>query len=137
MWSYKGYFKSFASVIRSSEEINKWTLKQKKNFIFLITLKVLRCWSILFKKSTNGAQTKKALFSSLLPTFQHNYLSDSYSIPPSVLLVDRIPLWGSLLVLTCPALNLCTHRFTVDFVIIFYIVHYAHSRVNFNSWNNF
>ncbi len=44
---------------------------------------------------------------------------DAYGIPHQVLLFDDLLLQGSSIVLVPHCLNLCTHQFTVDFVITF------------------
>ncbi len=51
---------------------------------------------------------------------------DACGMPHWVLLFDGLPLWGSLLILICPALNFCTPQFTVDFVVTFYVPYTKH-----------
>ncbi len=55
-----------------------------------------------------------------------NEFFDAYRIRDRVLLFDSLPLPGLMFAFIRPTLNLCTHQFTVDFVIIFCIPYIMH-----------
>ncbi len=111
------------------------------------TSKVLHRWSVLSKKSTNGLQTKKLILQVI------NLLFDIISIPSKALFISidepvdvwskpwpsshGLPLRGSSTILVRPTSNLCTQRFTVNFVNILRTTHYAHSCVNFINRETF
>ncbi len=106
---YEGYFKSFASLIHSPQKIKKWTSNQK-NFILPVITFFLTWSSYLTKHfpywSMNlliAAAYHTGFFFSIVFHFEvrHSYLF-------------------------VPHLNLCTHRFTVDFVITFCTLYTTH-----------
>ncbi len=107
---YEGYFKSFASLIRSSQKINKVDLKLKK--LYFPGYNRPTFWHIDIPS--------EAFFVSIDESV------DACGIPYQVLLFDGLPLQGLSLVLIHPTLNFCTCRSTVDFVLIFcapYTIH--------------
>ncbi len=120
-------FQSFALI---SPKICAYILQDVH--LFFQNVKVLLCRSILHKKSANGPQTKKKLYSLSYHLFfdiitvpskaifvSIDEFVDACGIPRQVLLFDSLPLRISLLVLVCPTLNLCTVQLAADFVITF------------------
>ncbi len=101
---YNGYFRSFASLIRSLQKINKWTSNPKK---------------LYFPGVDIVAIPSREFFISI------DEFVDAYSIPHRVLF-DGVPLRGLSFIFIRPTLNLYSHQFTVDFVITFCALYTAH-----------
>ncbi len=97
----KGYFRSFVSLIHSSQKINKWTWN-KKNYSL--------GYNLLFDIVTIPCEA----FFILVDDFV-----DACGISCRFLFFNSLPLCSSLLIVVCSTLNLCTHQFIVDFVITF------------------
>ncbi len=104
------YFKSFALLICSPQKVNKWTSNQTLHYLH---------HNLLFDIITITSET---IFISI------DEFVDACGIP-HWLLSNCLSLQGSSLVLICPTFNLCTHWFTVDFVIIFCVPYTTHNFV--------
>ncbi len=105
---YERYFKSFALLIHSGKN-QQMDLKSKKLY-------------------SPGYNLRFDITAIPIETFfiSIDEFVDACGIPLQFLLFDSPLLRGSTLVLIHPALNLCTHRFTVDFVMTLCVPYTMH-----------